>query len=851
MEKMHRTGRSSLKIFFLILLCCILSVNDPHANLAHAEGRPPNPLENANILILNAYESNVPAFEKADRGLSAALQAGGIGTRNQFYEHLDIVRNPGPENRRLLVELLHRRYDRRKIDFIVTIYPEALQFLLSEGQEIFSDAPVLALLLPKGFVPQETNRRIIPHLVIPDLKETLGIAMKLVPRAKGVYVVGGTHPIDTWLENMARQDFKPWEERLEIRYLSHLPLEEILAAVSGAPQESIVLITSFGKDSAGSYYTTVEVCDRVARLSRAPVFGYMDILLGRGIVGGSLLSFEYIGTKAGELVVDILRGARSAENIPDMLTVPQINTFDWQRLRHWNLSESALPRGSIIVNREFSIWDLKYYMVGILAFILAQSILIAALLVHRRRRIAAENSLRQKTEELDRFFNLSPDLLRIAGTDGYSMLLNPSWERILGHTREELMSKQFFDLVHPEDLNKTREIVSTVASQQKVAHFENRYRCKDGTYRWLEWTTAPAGRTIYSAGRDITERKLADEALQERMRQIEELKQRLESENVYLQEEVKFLVEHSEIVGQSGAIKRILAQVQQVAGTDATVLVLGETGTGKELVARAIHRLSDRRDRPLVTVNCASLPPTLIESELFGREKGAYTGALTRMVGRFELAHGSTLFLDEIGEIPYELQSKLLRVLEEGRFERLGSTKSIEVNVRILAATNRDIAREVKDGKFRKDLFYRLNVFPIVIPPLRERTEDIPLLVWAFVKEFENRLGKRIERIQKNSMDALQGYPWPGNVRELRNVIEHAMILSPGGTLSVAVPKLDSLETIVNSSLENMERDHILQVLRKVNWRVSGVGGAAEILGLKRTTLQSLMKKLGIRRPSD
>jgi transcriptional regulator with GAF, ATPase, and Fis domain len=321
-------------------------------------------------------------------------------------------------------------------------------------------------------------------------------------------------------------------------------------------------------------------------------------------------------------------------------------------------------------------------------------------------------------------------------------------------------------------------------------------------------------------------------------------------ENIYLQEEVKLLVEHSEIVGQSSAVKTILAQAEQVAPTDSTVLILGETGTGKELLARAIHKMSNRKDRPLITVNCASLPPTLIESELFGRERGAYTGAMTRMVGRFELADGSTLFLDEIGELPLELQSKLLRVLEEGRFERLGSTRSLQVNVRIIAATNRDIVQDVKEGKFRRDLYYRLNVFPILIPPLRERSEDIPLLVWAFIKEFESKLGKRMDSISRKSMEALQRHPWPGNIRELRNVIEHGMIVSSSRTLAVSVPQLASSETSETPNLESIDRSHLLKVLKKTNWRVAGKGGAAEILGLKRTTLQSLMKRLGIERPN-
>ena len=296
-------------------------------------------------------------------------------------------------------------------------------------------------------------------------------------------------------------------------------------------------------------------------------------------------------------------------------------------------------------------------------------------------------------------------------------------------------------------------------------------------------------------------------------------------------------------------MRKVLAQAEQVAQTESTVLLLGETGTGKELLARAIHSMSSRKNLPLMTVNCASLPPTLIESELFGRERGAYTGALTKMVGRFEVADGSTLFLDEIGELSVDLQSKLLRVLEEGRFERLGSTKTLRVDVRIIAATNRDLAQEVKDGRFRKDLYYRLNVFPIEIPPLRERREDIPLLVWAFVREFQKRMGKEIESIPRKNIDALQAYPWPGNVRELRNVIERAMIVSSGKTLTVQAPKPVSLESEDAFSLEDTERRHILSVLERTGWRVAGKSGAAETLDINRSTLLSKMKKLGIRRP--
>ncbi|GFE56302.1 sigma 54-interacting transcriptional regulator [Geobacter sp. AOG1] len=344
------------------------------------------------------------------------------------------------------------------------------------------------------------------------------------------------------------------------------------------------------------------------------------------------------------------------------------------------------------------------------------------------------------------------------------------------------------------------------------------------------------------------ERKRADQMIQKALAEIRLLKDRLEAENLYLRDQIDVEYKHEEIVGQSDAIRKVLLKAEQVAHTDSTVLILGETGTGKELVARAIHNMSGRRGRAMIKLNCAALPATLIEAELFGREKGAYTGASTTQIGRFEAANGSTIFLDEIGELPLELQSKLLRVLQEGQFERLGSTKPIEVDVRVIAATNRDLAQAVRQGNFREDLYYRLNVFPIGVPPLRERSEDVPALVWAMVKEFGKVFGKTIERIPKKNMDALRSYHWPGNVRELRNMIERAMILNNGTTLVVELPDTPSTISSQATSLEEMERMHILAVMVRCGWRVRGKHGAAEILRLKPTTLDSKMKKLGIRR---
>jgi formate hydrogenlyase transcriptional activator len=344
-------------------------------------------------------------------------------------------------------------------------------------------------------------------------------------------------------------------------------------------------------------------------------------------------------------------------------------------------------------------------------------------------------------------------------------------------------------------------------------------------------------------------RKRSEQKLALALAEIKQLKERLVQENVYLRQEASLLHGHEQVIGQSQALKKALAQVEQVAGTEASVLLLGETGTGKELMATAIHNLSSRRERTMVKVNCAALPATLVESELFGREKGAYTGALSKQIGRFELAHGSTIFLDEVGDLPPEVQVKLLRVLQEGQLEHLGSPKPIYVNVRVIAATNRDLTRLVREGKFREDLFYRLNVFPITVPPLRERRQDVPLLVWAFVEEFSKSLGKTIRGVAKESMEALERYPWPGNIRELRNVIERAMITTTGTTLWVTAPGASDSAASKSMALADVEREHILHSLELTRWRIRGKDGAAAMLGLKPTTLEARIAKLGIQRP--
>jgi transcriptional regulator with GAF, ATPase, and Fis domain len=339
--------------------------------------------------------------------------------------------------------------------------------------------------------------------------------------------------------------------------------------------------------------------------------------------------------------------------------------------------------------------------------------------------------------------------------------------------------------------------------------------------------------------------------LQNALSEVERLKNRLQDENVYLQEEIKLNHNFEEIIGQDPAMNNVLEQLEQVAPTNATVLILGETGTGKELLARAVHHLSERKDRPLVKVNCAALPANLIESELFGHEKGAFTGALDSKAGRFELADGGTIFLDEIGDLPLESQSKLLRVLQEGEFERLGSSSTLKVDARVIAATNRNLEGTMAEGTFRQDLYYRLNVFPVQTLPLRDHKNDIPVLVNHFVKKFSARLGKQIDAIPQKAIDTLQAYAWPGNVRELENMLERAVILSRGNRLELGdwFPKTEALPDSTNFvTLEENERRYILEALDRTDWRVSGDRGAAKILEINPHTLLSRIKKLGIQR---
>ena len=459
-----------------------------------------------------------------------------------------------------------------------------------------------------------------------------------------------------------------------------------------------------------------------------------------------------------------------------------------------------------------------------------------------------EEALRHSEEQLRALFEFSPDAIVASDAQGRITQANAQVEKFFGYSKAELLG-QSVDILVPERFRRIhpahrQDYSARARVRQMGIGLELYARRKDGSEFPVDIMLGPVetaeGQIVLSVIRDLTEKRKAEEALQ-----------RSQQEKEYLEEELNTEYRFEDIIGESIGLRRVLKHVETVAATDVTVLVLGETGTGKDLIARAIHHLSSRRERTLVKLNCAAIPSGLLESELFGHEKGAFTGAISRKIGRLELAHEGTLFLDEIGDLPLELQPKILRALQEKEFERVGGTQTIPVNVRLVAATNRDLAKMVAEKEFRSDLYYRLRVFPITIPPLRERREDIPLLVNYFVDKHSRQLYRKIQSIPPETMRALTRWDWPGNIRELENFIERAVILTNGPVLRAPLAELEFPKEVApqeGSTLEANEREHILRVLREAKGKIAGQNGAAARLGLKRTTLNSKLKKLGIQR---
>ena len=472
-------------------------------------------------------------------------------------------------------------------------------------------------------------------------------------------------------------------------------------------------------------------------------------------------------------------------------------------------------------------------------------------------------SVRENEQRWSSFLEHVPLLVVGVDADARINYINPFVEEITGLPRDQLLGRHLKDIEPSEAGSDYFERFSRRAAGEtdRLERTRTEVAGKRGKHV-VEWSTAVirgvggAVSQVVGVGADVTQQTEAEEARDRALKKIEELSARLEEENIYLKNELAADGDFSQVVGESNAIRYVLHMVKNVATTDATALILGETGVGKELIARSIHELSSRSKKPFVRVNCAALPAPLAEAELFGHEKGAFTGADLLRRGRFELAHGGTIFLDEIGDLPLEVQAKLLRVLQDGEFERLGSSETRRVDVRLIAATNRNLDEQVAAERFRIDLFYRINVYPITVPPLRDRAEDIPLLVQHFVNQLSNKHGKRFEEIQAQAMRDLSDYDWPGNVRELINIVERAVITSPGpvlklpGPLGVTATEVSSAQEAATDyvALEEMERRYIGEVLYHTEWKIGGPEGAARILGMNDSTLRSRMKKLGIKR---
>jgi PAS domain S-box-containing protein len=955
----------------VLLLWVILCVSPTVTFGQHAQ-RPKR------VLVLYWYDREFGATGRWEQSFQTALEAGSSSGIEYYPEYLQSNKFPGEQQSRALHDYLLQKYADRPIDVVVAQSEASLDFLLQYRNDLFPQVPIV-FYTPNSPNPNQlaTNADLTGVIVFGKYREAIDLPLDLHPTTEQVFVVSGTLQHDQQFEKAAREELKGYEGKVQINFLTDLAPDELVARTKSLPERSIVLyVWQQALDKNGRVLETAEILDSIVRTTPVPIYGMSGPAVGRGVIGGYVYTQEDGATKVAEVVRRIINGEQP-RNIP-IVDAPKVFMFDWRELQRWKISENSLPPGSIVKFREFTFWQLyKWRIIGVLALIALQALLIAFLLIERRRlRIATEarrhlaaivessddailsqsldgrilswnsgaelmygysademigqtvsklaladnngeaseiidrigagesdhleaKSVRKDGRQIDvslrisalkdehgkimgastiarditerkqaeealrqsetRFRNMadnSPVMIWISGTDKLCTYVNKQFLDFTGRTMEQELGEGWAEGVHADDYDYCLDTYTTSFDNRKRFEMEYRLRRADGEYRWVLASGTPRfssdGEFLGYIGSciDISQRKESEEALHKAHAELKELKNQLEAENIYLQSELQLDRSSDAIVGQSDAIKYVLFKVNQVAPTDSTVLIMGETGTGKELVARAIHEASLRKHRSLIKVNCAALSAGLIESELFGHEKGAFTGAATRKLGRFELANGGTIFLDEIGELPPELQVKLLRVLQEGELERVGGTKTIKVDVRIIAATNRDLKAEVEKGTFRQDLWYRLNVFPITVPPLKQRREDIPLLVEHFVEKSARNFGKKIDSVSTKTMQSLHAHSWPGNVRELANVIERAVITTQGSVLRLAdrfEQPPDQAETS-SESLEEMERQYIISVLESTGWRISGPYGAAKILGLNPSTLRTKMTKFQIQR---
>ena len=833
---MRKSLHRSFRVFSsLALFCCFFSA--PFAlGTQH--------IERKNILVLFSFRPTLPVATQWDRGIRSVFESSTSDKRVVNIEYLDLMHFDDERHIQILLDNLRHKYSNPKPDVIIPVFNSAVDLALKHGPDLFPGVPIVFGGIESDFVEDRSlGPNVTGYLTDNNYTGTLDLALNLHPDTRNVVVVAGAGPIGRGWTKACRESFESYKERVDFTYLTGLPLETLLEKVANLPAHTVVFSLPVLQDGAGKKFIGYESLSHISRVSSAPVYSFRDINIGSGIVGGYMSSFEEDGKSVGQLALRILRGEQP-EDIPITRASTFLYMFDWRQLKSWSIAEERLPPGSIVKFKELTVWEKqKDQIIVVLALFLSQALIISYLLYRRRVRLQAEVKYRTVAD-------FTYDWEYWVNAVGKIEYVSPSCERIGGYSVDDFTTNPSLvqDIVIEEDRDIWNEHTRSLSETPKMSESQFRIRRQNGEIRWIELSSQAVvddkghNLGVRSSIRDISQRK-------ETELEVLGLKDKLEAESVYLQNEIKVENDFENIVGQSDELKYVLHNSELVASTDSPVLILGETGTGKELIARAIHHLSPRNRRALVKVNCAALPANLIESELFGREKGAYSGADKLQIGRFELASESTIFLDEIGEIPLDLQSKLLQILESGEFQRLGNPRTIQSTARIIAATNRDLEVEVSKGRFREDLLYRLNAFTITVPPLRKRKEDIPMLINWHLDNFSRKTGKPVPQISNKTIEALQNYSWPGNVRELKHTLERSFIKCLGDKLTVDLPESSDNVPGLIKTYQEMEHDYILGILKAKNWKISGKDSASSALDMNVNTLRSRMNKLGITKP--
>src|SRR5262245_29542530 len=787
MEIGRTVGVCAIRWLTRVILASIVIMTSPMAGAAAQLPR--------SVLILDQSGRDSVWFDAFFSAFRSTLETKSTMRTSVYAEHLDLSRFGGPRHDELLRTYLRDKFSERPIGVVVAQGSAALEFVLRSREELWPGVPVIF-----AGVDEETGKRLsLPSGVTGThyrrpFRNVVATARVLVPNLKRLALVGDPFERQAVRSNY-KQEIPVYAAEFELIDLMGLSMADLRRRVATLPGDTAIIYTAINIDGVGVAYRPYEALAAVAEVANRPIVIDVETNMGYGGAGGFVTTPVPIGETAARLALRILDG-EDASKIPVTTGDFSRPVFDWRQLQRFGISESRLPPGSELRFRTPSMWDQYHrYIIAALAMIILEAALIAGLLLQRARRRRAEKALRESQEFMELSTSAGELGLWVRALENGDVWANQRLRSLFGFGENQVLRfEDIVDRIHPDD--RARVIAEAEHAHQAGVSFEGEFRVAlpGGGVRWV----AARGRTVEEPGQekarrmgvvfDITQRKRAEQELNAALAEIRGLKERLEEENIYLKEEISEVKGFEQIVGNSDALKYVLSRVQQVAKTDATVLLQGETGVGKELIARAIHEKSSRSNGPLVKVNCAALPEALVESELFGHEKGAFTGADRQRVGRFELAHGGTIMLDEVGELPLGTQAKLLRVLQDGEFERVGGSSTSKVSVRVIAATNRKLPDEVSAGRFRQDLFYRLNVYPITVPPLRTRREDIPLLVSYYARQIGDRLGKSISEVPAQVIRECTVYNWPGNIRELQNVIERAVIVSSNGVLRLPEP---------------------------------------------------------------